>query len=86
MKNFSWEDDFPYNDSSLYIIMRNKDGSDTENPLRISETHFGKPFHSLVTSNDLTERHKGGKGTALSFLLYCECSWTNTGVNEHEAI
>lgn len=54
--------------------MRNKDGLDTENPLRISETHFGKPFHSLIMSNDLTERHKGGKGTALSFLLYCECS------------
>lgn len=66
--------------------MRNKDGLDIENPLRVPETHFGKPFHSLISSNDLRERHKGGKGTALSFLLYCAYSLTNTGVNEHESI
>lgn len=49
-----------------------------KNPLRISETHFGKPFHSLVTSNDLTERHKGGKWTCPVFPIFT--------VNAHEQI
>lgn len=41
--------------------MRNKDARDIENTLRVPKTHFGTPFRSLKSSNDLTGR-KGGRG------------------------
>lgn len=65
--------------------MKNKDGLDIENPLRVPKPHFGKPFHSLTSSNDLTERHKRKKEGCSVFLTLLCISLTNRGVNEYRS-